>query len=149
VKANLYTIAPNLSGGVFIVLVCWLSDKTQQRAICAIVSVAISAVGFICLGTVDITHHTGLGYFLYTTHAIWTAILLGADQVWYISPYFWSIHTSRAHPSMVVQQYNLYKWKSNNFGFDHWPAEYCGNYIIEGFSFPRCPCKECFSQQLY
>jgi hypothetical protein len=30
VKANLYTIAPNLSGGVFIVLVCWLLDKTSN-----------------------------------------------------------------------------------------------------------------------
>ncbi|KAE8442752.1 hypothetical protein EG329_002892 [Mollisiaceae sp. DMI_Dod_QoI] len=63
VKANLYTVAPNLSGGVFIVLICWLSDKTQQRALCAIGAVAISMIGFICLGTVDITHKTGLGYF--------------------------------------------------------------------------------------
>lgn len=64
VKANLYTVAPNLSGGVFIVLICWLSDRTQQRALCAIGAVAISMIGFICLGTVDITHKTGLGYFL-------------------------------------------------------------------------------------
>lgn len=64
VKANLYTVAPNLSGGVFIVLICWLSDKTQQRSLCAIGAVAISMTGFICLGTVDITHKTGLGYFL-------------------------------------------------------------------------------------
>ncbi|KUJ16734.1 MFS general substrate transporter [Mollisia scopiformis] len=63
VKANLYTVAPNLSGGVFIVLICWLSDKTQQRALCAIGAVAISMIGFICLGTVDITHKTRLGYF--------------------------------------------------------------------------------------
>lgn len=63
IKANLYTIAPNLSGGVFIVLVCWLSDRFQQRAFCAIGSVVISMIGFICLGTVDLVHQTGLGYF--------------------------------------------------------------------------------------
>lgn len=62
-KANLYTIAPNLNGAIWIIVMCWISDQFQQRAICSIIAMAVSMVGFICLGTVDLVHKTGVGYF--------------------------------------------------------------------------------------
>ncbi|RFU25169.1 hypothetical protein B7463_g11168, partial [Scytalidium lignicola] len=62
VRANLLTIAPNISGGLFMV-VCWISDRYQQRALCAIGATIISMIGFIVLGTADLVHHTGAGYF--------------------------------------------------------------------------------------
>lgn len=63
VRANLLSIAPNLTGGLFIVVICWISDRSQQRAFCAIGSATVSMVGFIVLGTADLVHHTGVGYF--------------------------------------------------------------------------------------
>ncbi|RDW89243.1 MFS general substrate transporter-42 [Coleophoma cylindrospora] len=63
IRANLFTIGPNLSGGLCIVLVCWISDRYQQRALCAIGATLVSMVGFIVLGTADLVHHTGAGYF--------------------------------------------------------------------------------------
>ncbi|KAH8807922.1 major facilitator superfamily domain-containing protein [Xylogone sp. PMI_703] len=63
VRANLLTIAPNISGGLFIVIVCWISDRYQQRALCAVGATIISMIGFIVLGTADLVHHTGAGYF--------------------------------------------------------------------------------------
>lgn len=63
ITANLYSMAPNFSGGIWLVLGCWLSDRFQQRAFAAIGSVAVSMIGFICLGSVDLVHNTGLGYF--------------------------------------------------------------------------------------
>jgi len=64
IKANLFTIAPNLNGAIWIIVVCWISDRFQIRAFCAIASIAVSMIGFICLGTVDLVHQTALGYFL-------------------------------------------------------------------------------------
>lgn len=63
VKANLYTIAPNLSGAIWIIVMCYISDRYQKRALCAMAAVAVSMIGFICLGTVDVIHQFGLGYF--------------------------------------------------------------------------------------
>lgn len=74
-KANLYTIAPNLSGGLFIVLVCWISDKYQKRAFCAIGSLIISLMGFVVLGTADLVNHTGAGYFWYAFDAVSNELL--------------------------------------------------------------------------
>jgi hypothetical protein len=63
VKANLYTIAPNLNGAIWIIVVCYISDRFQKRALCAIFAMAVSMIGFICLGTVDVVHQFALGYF--------------------------------------------------------------------------------------
>ena len=63
VTANLYTIAPNLSGAIWIIVVSWLSDYYQSRAVFSIFAVAVSMIGFICLGTVDLVHKVGVGYF--------------------------------------------------------------------------------------
>jgi hypothetical protein len=63
ITANLYTIAPNLNGAIWIMVVCTLSDYFQSRALMSVGAVAISMVGFICLGTVDLVHKVGVGYF--------------------------------------------------------------------------------------
>ncbi|KAJ9144041.1 MFS general substrate transporter [Pleurostoma richardsiae] len=81
VTANLYTIAPNLNGAVWIVATCWVSDHYQSRAFCSVVAMAVSLIGFICLGTVDLVHKTGVGYFftfLLTFGAFTPAVIVPA-----------------------------------------------------------------------
>ncbi|RDW63281.1 MFS general substrate transporter-13 [Coleophoma cylindrospora] len=63
VKANLYTIAPNLNGAIWIIVMCYISDRFQIRSFCSMFAVGVSMIGFICLGTVDVAHHFGIGYF--------------------------------------------------------------------------------------
>ncbi|OAL23908.1 hypothetical protein AYO20_10820 [Fonsecaea nubica] len=63
VQANLFTIAPNLNGAVWIVVVCWISDRFQARGIWSVLTMGTSMIGFICLGSVDLVHKTGVGYF--------------------------------------------------------------------------------------
>ncbi|OQU97695.1 hypothetical protein CLAIMM_03587 isoform 2 [Cladophialophora immunda] len=63
VQANLFTIAPNLNGAVWIVVVCWISDRFQARGIWSVITMGTSMIGFICLGSVDLVHKAGVGYF--------------------------------------------------------------------------------------
>lgn len=63
ITANLYTIAPNLNGAIWIIAMCWVSDRFQSRAFCSMVAMGVSMIGFICLGTIDLVRQTGLGYF--------------------------------------------------------------------------------------
>ncbi|ETS79308.1 hypothetical protein PFICI_09161 [Pestalotiopsis fici W106-1] len=81
VRANLYTIAPNLSGAVFIVTVCALSDRLRRRAPFIILSTVVAMLGFILLGTLDLTRLVGVGYFctfLITFGTFTSAVLVPA-----------------------------------------------------------------------
>ncbi|KAI1078462.1 major facilitator superfamily domain-containing protein [Whalleya microplaca] len=81
VKTNLYTIAPNLSGAVFIVIICVLSDYYLQRALFIILSTGVSMLGFILLGSLDLTRLVGVGYFctfLITFGTFTSAVLVPA-----------------------------------------------------------------------
>ncbi|KAE8551775.1 hypothetical protein EYB25_005665 [Talaromyces marneffei] len=64
VRANLYTIGPNLTGAFFMYVSCWVSDSIQQRGLVSIVVVSVSMIGWILLGTLDLVDHVKLGYFL-------------------------------------------------------------------------------------
>ncbi|KAF7521543.1 hypothetical protein G7054_g12399 [Neopestalotiopsis clavispora] len=81
VRANLYTIAPNLSGAVFIVAVCALSDRLRRRAPFVILSTAVAMLGFILLGTLELARLPGVGYFctfLITFGTFTSAVLVPA-----------------------------------------------------------------------
>ncbi|CAJ2509987.1 Uu.00g058870.m01.CDS01 [Anthostomella pinea] len=81
VKTNLYTIAPNLSGAVFIIMMCTLSDYFQQRALFIILGTVVSMIGFILLGSLDLTRLVGVGYFctfLITFGTFTSAVLVPA-----------------------------------------------------------------------
>jgi hypothetical protein len=64
VRANLYTIGPNLTGALVMCVTCWVSDRLQQRALVAVTVVIVSIVGWILLATLDLVHHVKVGYFL-------------------------------------------------------------------------------------
>lgn len=67
VKANLYTVGPNLTASVFQLTIVWFSDRQQQRAYYACGSLVVSLLGWILLGTLpllDMKHGANVGYFL-------------------------------------------------------------------------------------
>ena len=64
VKANLYTIGPNLSASVALLLASYLSDRLAQRALFACGALAISLIGFVLLGSLDLVNLVEVGYFL-------------------------------------------------------------------------------------
>ena len=83
ITANLYTIAPNLNGAIWIVAMCFVSDRFQSRAFCSMIAMGVSMIGFICLGTVDLVHQTGLGYFFTFMLTFGVSSIFPASYIFY------------------------------------------------------------------
>lgn len=64
VKANLYTIGPNLSASVALLSASYLSDRFAQRALFACGALVVSLIGFVLLGSLDLVNMIEVGYFL-------------------------------------------------------------------------------------
>ncbi|KAF4996945.1 hypothetical protein FDECE_12268 [Fusarium decemcellulare] len=64
IKANLYTIGPNLEASVALLLASFLSDRYAQRALFACGALSISLIGFVLLGSLDLVNLIEVGYFL-------------------------------------------------------------------------------------
>ncbi|KAM5343978.1 hypothetical protein ACJ41O_012515 [Fusarium nematophilum] len=64
IKANLYTIGPNLEASVALLLASFLSDRYAQRALFACGALSVSLIGFVLLGSLDLVNHVEVGYFL-------------------------------------------------------------------------------------
>jgi len=83
VKTNLYTVAPNVVGSIFTVIVAFSSDWTGDRSIHLACCLALTCIGFIILATVDTAKNVAVGYFstfLLTCGAFITSPLL---TTWY------------------------------------------------------------------
>lgn len=63
VKANLYTIGPNIFAAVNMSLLAWLSDRTQQRGYWAMWSMVWALVGWILFTALEETKKVNAGYF--------------------------------------------------------------------------------------
>lgn len=63
VKTNLYTVAPNIVGSVFLVCVAFSSDYTGDRALHLATCLIITCIGFIILAAVDVANNIAVGYF--------------------------------------------------------------------------------------
>lgn len=63
-KANLYTVGPNLVAAAVQIVSSWISDRYQQRALVSFCTLIVSMIGFILLATLDLVHHTDVGYFI-------------------------------------------------------------------------------------
>ncbi|KAF4956251.1 hypothetical protein FSARC_11650 [Fusarium sarcochroum] len=64
VKANLYTVGPNLTASVIQLTTTWVSDRYQQRASIACGTTVVSLIAWILLGTLDLVNSPQVGYFL-------------------------------------------------------------------------------------
>lgn len=51
---NLYTVAPNVFGAVFLLILAFASDFTQVRSIYVMISFGVSIIGFAAYAAVDI-----------------------------------------------------------------------------------------------
>ncbi|KAH7108375.1 putative high-affinity nicotinic acid transporter [Auriculariales sp. MPI-PUGE-AT-0066] len=63
VKTNLYTVAPNIVGAVCLILLSQSSDYFRERSLHLVTALAITMVGFIILGAIDVTAHLHVSYF--------------------------------------------------------------------------------------
>ena len=63
VKTNLYTVAPNIVGSVFLVCVAFSSDYFKDRCFHLAACLSITCIGFIILATVDVANDIAVGYF--------------------------------------------------------------------------------------
>ncbi|CAI6070555.1 unnamed protein product [Clonostachys chloroleuca] len=62
IKTNLYTVAPALTGAVFLVAWCKLSDRLRERGFHMAASAIVSLIGYVILSTID-TNNTSVLYF--------------------------------------------------------------------------------------
>jgi MFS family permease len=63
VKTNLFTVAPNIVGSLFLVCVAFSSDHFLERSLHLTGCLTITCIGFIILSAIDVTKHTAVGYF--------------------------------------------------------------------------------------
>lgn len=63
VKTNLYTVAPNIVGSVFLLCVAFSSDHWRERSMHLATCLTLVFIGFVVLATIDVKDHVGVGYF--------------------------------------------------------------------------------------
>jgi hypothetical protein len=63
VKTNLWTVAPNLVGAVFLLCVAKSSDYFRERTFHIVFSLTVSLVGMIILTAIDVEGNKGVAYF--------------------------------------------------------------------------------------
>ncbi|KAH6717890.1 MFS transporter-like protein [Leptodontidium sp. 2 PMI_412] len=63
VKTNLYTVAPNVSGAVMLLILAFTSDLTRRRGPFITLGFIFTFCGMIIYATIDVLHHTNIAYF--------------------------------------------------------------------------------------
>jgi len=63
VKTNLLTVAPNIVGAISLIALTQSSDHFRERSGHLLVALAVTMIGFIILGTIDVLHNKGVAYF--------------------------------------------------------------------------------------
>lgn len=63
VKTNLYTVAPNVTGAVMLLILGFASDLTRLRFPFVALGFAFTFIGFAIYATVDVTTHINVAYY--------------------------------------------------------------------------------------
>lgn len=63
VKTNLYTVAPNVSGAVMLLILAFASDYTKVRSPFVALGFALTMIGFVIYAVVDIESQLNVAYF--------------------------------------------------------------------------------------
>ena len=83
VQTNLYTVAPNVSGAVFLLIFAFGSDYVKVRSVFVGIAIATTLIGFVVFGAIDTQNHIGVAYFscfLMTAGASASSVL---TSTWY------------------------------------------------------------------
>jgi MFS family permease len=63
VMTNLYTVAPNVSGAVCLLILAFISDFHQVRSLYIMISFGVSIIGFAVFSAIDVHKNVGVAYF--------------------------------------------------------------------------------------
>lgn len=63
IKTNLWTVAPNAVGFVFLLCVTYSSDYFRERTFHIVLALCVSLVGLIILAIIDVLHNKAVAYF--------------------------------------------------------------------------------------
>jgi len=63
VKTNLYTVAPNITGAVMLLILAFSSDFTRRRGPFIVLGFTFTFVGFIIYSAIDVAHNIHVAYF--------------------------------------------------------------------------------------
>ncbi|KAJ7597005.1 major facilitator superfamily domain-containing protein [Mycena floridula] len=63
IRTNLLTVAPNIVGTVTLLLLTFSSDRFRERSIHICIPLAVTLIGFIILGSIDVVAHRHTAYF--------------------------------------------------------------------------------------
>ncbi|KAK6455958.1 transporter of nicotinic acid [Scheffersomyces xylosifermentans] len=63
VQTNLFTVAPNVSGAVCLLILAFSSDYFKVRSIFVIIAISTTLIGFVVFGAIDTQSHIGVAYF--------------------------------------------------------------------------------------
>ena len=63
IKTNLYTVAPNISGAVMLLILAFSSDFTRRRGPFVVLGFLLTFIGFIIYATIDVIDQKHIAYF--------------------------------------------------------------------------------------
>ncbi|KAH8781979.1 major facilitator superfamily domain-containing protein [Hyaloscypha finlandica] len=63
VKTNLYTVAPNISGAVMLLILAFTSDYTRRRGPFIVLGFTFTFIGMIIFASIDVVHQIHVAYF--------------------------------------------------------------------------------------
>ena len=63
IKTNLYTVAPNVSGAVMLLILAFSSDYTRRRSPFIVLGFLLTFIGFIVYATIDVLGQKHIAYF--------------------------------------------------------------------------------------
>jgi len=63
VKTNLYTVAPNISGAVMLLILAFSSDYVRRRGPFIVLGFTFTFIGFIIYAAIDVHQHLHVAYF--------------------------------------------------------------------------------------
>lgn len=63
VKTNLYTVAPNITGAVMLLILAFSSDYTRRRGPFIVLGFLFTFIGFIIYASIDVLHQKHIAYF--------------------------------------------------------------------------------------
>ena len=63
VKTNLYTVAPNVSGAVMLLILAFASDLTRLRFPFVALGFLFTFIGMVIFAAIDVEHQVNVAYF--------------------------------------------------------------------------------------